>query len=353
MIGGRMKSAKTFSKLFSNELKNKSTREHKESEMEMFDRIIKESDEIYNRRYERVGISARHFDEKNFNVDDVILESVKSDMKGAVEGISGGADIKCMVENILEGGALIQDDSVKEVVEEYKIKCTDEEDNGDSDSDELGIPPAETDILNIIDDGAAVITGGNSKMIENILVDEKDEKEKDEEREPVMDILENKPPEDSAEREPVMDILEKKSDRDAIMDILENKPTEDDTEREPVMDIMEKSIIEMNNQAEDVREPVADILEKKPVKDTIYGESSSSSSSTSEDEFEKDGFYSDYSESDSDEIELVTAPKYLELIHAIRDTQRKLSMKGGSKNNSGTVRVIDSFPWIMDDSDSD
>ena len=330
MIGGRMKSAKTFSKLFSNELKNKSTREQKESEMEMFNRIIKESDEIYNRRYERVGVSAKHFEEKNFNVDDVILESVKTDMKGKVEGISGGADIKEMVENILEGGDLVQD-SINEDTQE---KDTDENgvkvivDENDSDSDDLEIPSAETDILNIIEDNGVAITGGNSKMIENILVDDRE------------DVKEE------SEREPVMDILEKKTDRDAIMDILEKKTDEDGVEREPVMDIMERNIVEMNTQAEDVkedseREPVMDILEKSIIYDS------------SEDEPQEKVFYSDYSDSDSEEIELVTAPKYLELIQAIRNTQRKLSMSGGSKNNSGKVRVVDSFPWIMDDSDSD
>ena len=306
MIGGQMKSARVLSSLFAKELKNERKNKHN-SELDMFNQIIQEADEIYEKRYEKNNVSAKHFDEKNFNVDDVIMEGVKTEMKGVVSGITGGADIGDMVENILEGGAMNGGTLEETVVEGAVQKQSSSESSDESSSDIIvDIPEGSADILNIIETDD-VITGG-TKMIENILEDE------NEESNPTTDILEH---------------------------------------NDPVLDIMEKTIEELNNPVEDILErddestrvPVEDILERDD-------ESESSENETRSNRSHLHGeFYSDYSDSDSDETEIITAPKYLELIQAIRRTRNQMCMNGGNKNKS--VKVIDAFPWIMDASDDD
>lgn len=325
MIGGQIKSARVLSSLFAKELKNE-RKNKRNSELDMFNRIIQEADEIYEKRYEKNNVSAKHFDEKNFNVDDVIMEGVKTEMKGVVSGITGGADIGDMVENIFEGGAMnggaLEETVVEDTVQKQSnSESSDSESDSESSSDIIAdIPEGSADILNIIE-SEDVITGG-SKIIENILEDETEEKN------------------------PTTDILERNNkDRDAIADILEHN--------DPVLDIMEKTIEELNNPVEDILErddgskrvPVEDILERDD-------DSESSENETRLNRTRLHGeFYSDYSDSDSDETEIITAPKYLELIQAIRRTRNQMHMKGGDKNKS--VKVIDAFPWIMDVSDDD
>ena len=406
MIGGNTRAAKSFTKLFASNSRNirKDRNPNEESELDMLERIIAESNIIYDRVYQKNRASARVVGERDYNADDdilgsvddeadisesvqmkcedVIMDGLKLDAANQTNSMSGGADIGEMIENVLEGGGL----GVNGITKKNSSSSS------DSSDDEEGTTPMITPdgIVDIVSEENAMEGGCgtdntetdsvNMTPVENILVEEENADghwsgdEKDDEIDLVIDILEK--------GNPIDDILEKSSgveiEKNPVEDILEKSPenvSTDNDEKNPVEDILEKSnpiedILEKSSKVNVETNPVEDILEKtNPIDDILEKSSTDIPTDNAPTKHTHrpflagtdDEFYSEYSDESDVEMVDVTPNKYLELLQAIRRTNDKLAAKsnanltGGSKKSParGNVKVIDMFPWIVDDSDDE
>jgi hypothetical protein len=227
--------------------------------------------------------------------------------------------------------------------------------------------PVETgnDILDIVGDD--VLNGGNiepnNKIIENILSDSQTQNETDE-RNPITDILERNPVDDILEHQPVVS----PDERNPVDDILEKQQLPDPDERNPVDDILEQISEECQQTSTPEIEPIVDATNAHVCTKCNQNPCSCASDDIEEEEIDDDyllrnnqkisiidsddEFYSDYSDDDDVQMKSVKRSQYLELLNAIRNTNRSLLMQGGSKQSEKpkNVKIIDAFPWIVDDS---